>query len=46
MNQESLARLEAKRKAAYENDSRAVDLDADRDGGPPGSFGPGPHGSS
>jgi DNA primase len=43
MNQESLARLEAKRKAAYENDSRAVDLDLDRDAGsthagsPPGS---------
>ncbi|MBK1698954.1 DNA primase [Rhodovibrio salinarum] len=42
MNQESLARLEAKRKAAYENDSRAVDLDLDRDNGP----WPGPDGSS
>jgi DNA primase len=52
MTQESLARLEAKRKAAYENDSRAVDLDLDRDGGSThggsiwGPYGPGPHGSS
>ena len=57
MNQESLARLEAKRKAAYENDSRAVDLDLDRDAGSThggsthggsiwGPHGPGPHGSS
>jgi DNA primase len=47
MDQESLARLEAKRKAAYENDSRAVDLDLDRESGPdPRPTGPGPHGSS
>lgn len=52
MNQESLARLEAKRKAAYENDSRAVDLDLDRDSGSaagpsgPGQSGSDPHRSS
>ena len=47
MNQESLARVEAKSKAAYENDSRAVDLDLDRDStAASGAYGPGSQGSS
>ena len=47
MNQESLARVEAKSKAAYENDSRAVDLDLDRDSAPASAtYGPGAQGSS
>jgi len=46
MTQEGLARLEAKRKAAYENDSRAVDLDLDRDSGSAGPNGADPHRSS
>ena len=46
MTQEGLARLEAKRNAAYENDSRAVDLDLDRDSGSAGPNGADPHGSS